>query len=248
MELSSAFQVVLFILPGFAAWRVYASYVPSRRTEADAEVIVGGIAGSAGIWIVASLVLVATTWVVNVLGSRVGQHWHVDLWNWWLAPSLTTRDFGLHSIAPGIVLTIVAVAGGGLAAFLMRRGGRLRVVEIGPFRYDPNPRVWGWFLATEKGALFRIRLKSGRVIVGQVAAYSSNPNDEVLEIVMKDYSVAEDENSKLSPVDSSDGVLILRDDIELIERLAMEIPLQPQHTSSAPRVESRWDRMRRRRP
>ena len=215
---------MLFILPGFAGWRVYAWFVPSRRTEADAEVIVGSIAGSAAIWIAASLILVSATWVINRLGWRYHLEWHVDLWNDWLAPSLTAHDFGVHSLAPGIFLTALAVIGGVLAALAMKKGGRvLRVLELGPFRYDPNPRVWGWFMATEKGALFRVRLKTGKIIVGQVEAYSSNPNDEVLEIVMKEYSIALGESVELKPVESTEGVLILRDDIELIERLAVEI-------------------------
>lgn len=215
---------------------MYAWFVPSRRTEADAEVIVGSIAGSAAIWIVASLVLVAVTWLINGLGQRFHLRWHVDLWNTWLVPSLTTHDFGLHSIAPGIILTAIAVMAGGIAALVMKKGGRvLRVIEFGPFRYDPNPRVWGWFMATEKGAIFRVRLKSGKVLVGQVEAYSSNPNDEVLEIVMKDYSIAPDDKTDLTPVESTEGVLIVRDDIELIERLAVRIEPQTRKPSRAPK-------------
>ena len=218
------------MLPGFAAWRFYSVFVPSRRNEADTEVIIGSIAGSAAIWLAASVLLAGLSWLINWVTSWRGHASNVDLFASWLAPSLTGRDFGFHSIGPGVVLSALAILGGVLTGMSIRKEGRLRVVKLGPIkigrftfgpvRYDPNPRVWTSFIATERGAVFRVRLKSGKFIVGQIAEYSTDPNDDVLEIVMSDYSVAADDTSSLEPAEGTSGVLILRDDIELIERLS----------------------------
>jgi Family of unknown function (DUF6338) len=172
---------------------------------------------------------------------------HLDLFASWLGPSLTGRDFGFHSLGPGIVLSAFAILGGLLAGMLMRKDGRLRVLNLGPFRigrsslgpirYDPNPRVWSSFIATEMGAVFRVTLKSGKVIVGQIAEYSSDPNDDVLEIVMSDYSIAPEDTAQLKPADGTSGVLIVRDDIELIERLSHEplVVIEAPRTRRLPR-------------
>jgi uncharacterized protein DUF6338 len=237
--LTSAFQIILFVLPGFAAWRFYAVLVPTRRNAGDTEVVIGSIAGSAAIWIAASLVLAGVSsvinWVTSWRGDTCGKHghsacsWNVDLFTSWLAPSLTAHDFGFHSIGPGVILSAIAIIGGIAAGIFMRKDGRLRVFEVGPLnlgpihfgrlRYDPSPRVWSAFIATEKGAVFRVRLKSGKFIVGQIEEYSTDPNDDVLEIVMSEYSIAKSENEQLVRSTDTSGLLILRADIELIERL-----------------------------
>ncbi|MHB8689256.1 MAG: DUF6338 family protein [Candidatus Dormibacteraceae bacterium] len=222
--------MVLFVLPGFAAWRFYTVLVPSRRKAGDTEVLIGSIAGSAAIWIVAAAGLAAVAVLINWVTSwRGGKSWHIDLFGSLLRPSLTAHEFGFQSIGPGVVLTVLAITGGILAGAWMRKDGKLRVVKLGPLklgrfklgevRFDPNPRVWSSFIATERGAVFRLRLKSGKFIVGQIADYSTDPNDDVLELTMSDYSIAESATSPLEPADSKTEVLIRRDDIELIERL-----------------------------
>jgi len=86
-------------------------------------------------------------------------------------------------------------------------------------RIDLNPRVWNWFLQEPTaGSLYRVTLKSGRYIVGQVAEYSVDPDDDVQEIVMQVYSEGPIGGNAV-PVYESEGVLILRTDIEKIERL-----------------------------
>jgi hypothetical protein len=200
-------------------------FVPTRRSTSEADVIIGSIALSAVIWSVASIAIVVVSALGSVIGS-IGHLWpQLDLFNLWIVPTLQAHEFGPKSVLPGILLSGVRFAAGiAWAGLVSSDSGRLYRRNLAFWRFrlrvDPNPRVWSWFLQVPTtGRLFRVTLKSGKVIVGQVAEYSVNPNDDLQELVMRVYGVAPDAGTDLQAAIDSQGVLVSRQDIELIEEL-----------------------------
>ena len=107
---------------------------------------------------------------------------------------------------------------------LLESGGRVRVFGIGRLTLNLNARVYAYFLQRPiAGSLYRITLANGNVFVGQVEAFSSDPNDDIQELILRDYSVLK-EDRNLAPVSDAREMLIPRDAIATLERLIYQIP------------------------
>jgi hypothetical protein len=182
---------------------------------------------SAILWtvVVAVALLVDAAWAAVVHFT----HWPgLDLWGVWIQPALTFRQATATDLVPGIVVNALAVFIGFVAARrMLHRGGRVRVFHFGGLTFDLNTRVFSWFLQKpEEGEvsvpeadplLFRVTMKSGTVFVGQIGQYSTDPNDDTQDIVLRKYSRVVGDN--FEPVRGSHGALINRDAIEMIEVL-----------------------------
>jgi Family of unknown function (DUF6338) len=204
------------------AFQSFLFFVPTRRGGGDISVLAWSIAWSAAIWLLGGFATVAISSGVNVECVLNRTSCHLDLWSWWLRPALTDRQISPQDLFAGLALCAVGLVLGFAAAIVMRtESGRVREFNLfhRHLRIDLNPRVWNWFLQEPtRGSLYRVTLKSGRYMVGQVAEYSVDPDDDVQEIVMKVYSKGPAGGDAL-PVYESQGALILRADIEMIERL-----------------------------
>ena len=227
MELGTAFQAVLFVLPGFLALQIFLFFVPTRRSDGDIAVVAWSIAASAGIWLLGGLLVVIASPFVAFGYSAVSHHtMKVDLWANWLRPALTHREITPQDLTAGLVLCILGLVLGLLGAVAMRtEGGRVRAFNLAgrDLRFDLNPRVWSWFFQEPtKGALYRVTLKSGRYLVGQIGEYSADPDDDIQEVVMRVYSEGPI-GGTAEPVYDSLGLLISRDGIEKIELLRKRI-------------------------
>ena len=180
------------------------------------------IAWSADIWLLGGVATVAISASANVGCALSRTSCHLDLWSLWLRPALTDHEISPQDLVAGLALCGVGLLLGFAAAIVMRtENGRVREFNLlhRHLRIDLNPRVWNWFLQEPgRGSLYRVTLKSGRYMVGQVAEYSVDPDDDLQEIVMRVYSEGPVGGTAL-PVYESDGALILRADIEKIERL-----------------------------
>jgi hypothetical protein len=176
------------------------------------------------IWLLASAVLVAVSGFLNWFWARSNYSAGLDLWASWIKPAITKRDLSGTDLMPGLVLSGLGLVGGFLIAqFMSTEGGRTRIIRLGPVVIDLNPRVWGWFLQEpSQGWIYRVRLKGDRVLLGQISEYTTNPNDDVQEIVLRQYST-QGSDGELRPVGESLGALISRDDIEMIERLGYRV-------------------------
>jgi len=217
-----AFQVVLFILPGFLATQTFAFFVPQRKSG-DAELLAWGIAVSAVIWAVVSVVLIAVSVVLNAISRALGAATHLDLWSSWILPSLVGSELVVTKLLPGFALSVLGIGLGMLAAHVLTDDqGRARHWVWGHLQSDLNPRVWTWFLQDSPGQIYRITLKSGRVMVGQVTHYSMAVDDDCQELVLQVYSTGAP-GQALVPVREADAALISRDDIELLERLHLNV-------------------------
>lgn len=196
-------------------------FVPTRRGAGDAEIIAWALALSTILWGIASALLLLVTIGVNGIGAEGLRltGWHVQLWDSWLRPALTLREIRGTDIVPGLILSCLGAFIGAVIAGLMRvDGGHVRRLGEGKLGVDQNARVWSWFLhAASRGQIYRVRLKSGLVLIGQISEYSSDPGDDVQEIVMQGYSRMED--GELTAVTDSVGAIISRDDIEIVERM-----------------------------
>lgn len=157
---------------------------------------------------------------INGIGTLLGQSLQLRLFESWILPALSFTAPSGQQLLPGIALNVLGAVSGVLTArALMQQGGRLRVLGRRRLVFNLNARVWNWFLQepTPGGRLYRVTLKKGRQMVGQIAHYSVDPNDDVQDVVMEGYSVVED--GKLRPVKDAKAALINRADIELIEEL-----------------------------
>lgn len=173
----------------------------------------------------ASAVAVVASWIVDSVGvlSRTG--WHADFWPTWVGSALTLKQPLLLNLAPGIVLNMLAAVLGGLAAHaVLESGGRVRVFGIGRLKLNLNARIFTYFLQQPVGgALYRVQLSDGSRYVGQVGAFSSDPNDDVQDVILRDYSHLDAANT-LKPVADSREMLITRAVISTIELLIYRIP------------------------
>jgi Family of unknown function (DUF6338) len=227
--LGTAFQVVLFVLPGFLLIQVFLLFIPTRAAGGDAQVIAWSVAASALLWLLASAVLVGVSATIGVASYWwTGQAWNPDLWDRWIKPTITVKEVTGADLLPGLVLSALGVLFGFLGAVLMQlKGGRVRVIHfwrLRRLRFDLNPKVWSWFLQEPvKGMIYRVTLKSGRVFYGQISAYSTDPNDDSHEIVLRCYSQEVKGEPNSVPVNDSAGMLVSRADVELIEQLRFRL-------------------------
>jgi hypothetical protein len=161
-----------------------------------------------------------------------------------IKPSLSTKDVEAVNLLPAFALTALGgLLGYATAEWTRTEGGRIRVFHPpkSKLQIDLNPRVWNWFLQEpQKGLLYRITFKGGnRVVMGQVTEYSSDPDDDVQELVMRFYSESKD-GGTFQPVRDSKGMLVSRDDIEKIELLTTRVdesgkPISPVLVQPPPR-------------
>jgi hypothetical protein len=181
---------------------------------------------------------VVGSWLINSLDD-VTRWPRVDLFNSWVTPTLRAHEFGPESVLPGIVLSALSFVGGGLyAGLLPKESGELRRFEVKRLglrlRFDPNPRVWSSFMQVpDTGQWFRVVLKSGKVVVGQISKYSTDPNDDLQEIVMEEYGVAPSERADLVESEDSEGILISREEIEYIEKLTETLVAEANDAANA---------------
>ena len=227
--MGTAFQVVLFVLPGFLLIQVFLLFIPTRAAGGDAQVIAWSVAASALLWLLASAVLVGVSAAIGTASYWwAGQAWNPDLWDRWIKPAISVKEVTGTDLLPGLVLSAVGVLLGFLGAVLMQlKGGRVRVIHfwrLRRLRFDLNPKVWSWFLQEPvKGMIYRVTLKSGRVFYGQISEYSTDPNDDSPEIVLRCYSQEVKGEPNSVPINDSVGMLISRADIELIEQLRFRL-------------------------
>lgn len=229
MELGTVLQIVLFILPGFLAIQAFLFFTPARRSDSDAVIVTSSIAATAAIWISASILLVVISVAIRGSGELLGRPVNIDLWISWLKPALKTKDVAGTDLIPAFVLDIAGTGLGLLAAHVTTgESGRLRRFQIGRVNFDLNPRVWNWFFQEPtKGRLYRIRLISGTVLIGQVTQYSIDPHDEVQELIMELYSRGEPNHQGTEAVTDAARLLLARDQIETIEQLRYRLELGP---------------------
>lgn len=197
--------------------------MPTRRGGGDISVLAWSIAGSAGIWLLGGFATVVISTAANIDCALARTPCQLDLWGSWLRPALTDREISPQDLAAGLALCILGLALGFATAIVMRtETGHVRNFNLlhRHLRIDLNSRVWNWFLQEAvRGSLYRVTLKSGRYLVGQISEYSVDPDDDIQEIVMRIYSEGPI-GGNADPVYESEGVLILRSDIATIERLS----------------------------
>jgi hypothetical protein len=171
--------------------------------------------------------------LVDLAGFLSRQGWTADFWPSWIGTALRPNSTLLEGIVPGLVLNAAAAAvGAGLAYWLLESGGRVRVLGRGRLVVNLNSRVFSWFLQQPAAGLFyRVRTVAGSVYVGQVHAFSPDPNDDVQDIVLRDYSVL-GKDLKLQPVTDAKEILLERAQITSIERLVYRIPDRQPKTST----------------
>jgi hypothetical protein len=123
-----------------------------------------------------------------------------------------------------ILGVVVGFAG---SAVITTRRGRLRSLSLGHLRLDLTPRVWNWFFQEPtEGRLYRIRLTSGDQLIGQVAAYSINPDDDVQEILVELYSRGPKDGPTVAVTDAL-SLLVSRSEIDTVEQLRYAMQLGP---------------------
>jgi hypothetical protein len=198
------------------------------------------------VWTVASAVLVIVEWVIALFGFAFNQNWRPDLWTAVIPPALSFKSPFGTVLVTGLVLNLAAAAAGALLAgraLTDRRGIRVLRLRRGPgfvkrLRFDLNPRVWNSFFQGETPetkepaapqvprTLYRVTLSDRSVLIGEITEYSNDPNDDVVDLIIRDYSVWA--KGQWIPVDDTTAALINRDDILLIESLRSPIDLAPQ--------------------
>jgi hypothetical protein len=245
VDLGNAFQVILFLLPGFLLISAFLLFIPARQGTSETAVIASSIAGTAIIWLLASVILLISQGIATAAGWAIHQNWHPNLWSAFIPPALTFKSPTGAVLAFGLVLNLLAALSGALFAGIVlneRKGIRILEIRRGPgfvkrLRLDLNPRVWNWFF--QGGALraasvtspepprtiYRVTLSDHSVLIGEVTEYSLDPNDDELDLVIRDYSAWN--GSEWVPVAETEAALVRRDDILLIERLRQPIDTVP---------------------
>ena len=246
MDLGNAFQVILFLLPGFLLIWSFLLFVPQRQATSDTTVIAWSIAATALVWSVASALLVVVEWVIAFFGFAFNQNWHPDLWTAVIQPVLSFKSAFGTVLVTGLVLNVAAAGAGALLAGWAqteRHGIRIFQLRWGPgfvkrLRFDLNPRVWNWFFQgeapetkepaepTSPRTIYRVTLSDRSVLIGEITEYSNDPNDDVVDLIIRGYSVWN--NGQWVPVEDTTAALIKRDDILLIESLRPPIDRAPQ--------------------
>ena len=193
--------------------------------QGDGRLVALSVAASAALWTAATLIAAGVSAVGNSASRLGGFHWNLDLFHNWITPALSrSADEDLTRLLPGLALSALSVVvGAAIAHWSLDESGRQRVVQLtSRIRIDPNARVWVWFLQASDAVLVRVKLTSGQCLVGQLTEYSDSPSDDVQEIVLNYYARV-DESGTVSDVLDSTGILIPREQILSIERLAHHV-------------------------
>lgn len=197
MDLGNAFQVILFLLPGFLLVRAFLLFIPSRGKAGDAELIAGSIAITAIVWLFAFVLPLILSGSATALGLLFNKPWHPNFAADWLGPALSLHTFTATDVIPGLVLNAAAVGSGVLlAGLVLEESGQIRVFQFrrGPrfvrrLRLDLNPRVWNWFFQSSPAdTVYRLTLADGTNLLAQITEYSTDPDDDTLDLVIRGYS------------------------------------------------------------
>jgi len=159
----------------------------------------------------------------------LGQASSLDLWVAWIQPALKTTQVTETDLLPAMFVNLLGIAVGFAGSLIVtsRRGGRLRSFNLWHLRFDLTPRVWNWFFQEPvQGRLYRIRLLSGDQLIGQITAYSINPDDDVQEVIVELYSRGGKDGPTHAVTDAR-RLLVSRSEIETIEQLRMALQLGP---------------------
>jgi hypothetical protein len=212
----------------FLVLQTFLLFVPARRSAVDAEVIATSIAATAALWTIASILLIGASAAIRFISHAVGHPTDVDLWTAWIQPALKTTQVTETDLVPAFVMNILGVLVGFVgSAIITTRRGRLRSLSLWHHRLDLTPRVWNWFLQEPtEGRLYRIRLSGGDQLIGQVAAYSINPDDDVQEILVELYSRGPKNGPTVAVTDAM-NLLVSRSEIETVEQLRYAMQLGP---------------------
>ena len=203
MDLGNAFQVILFLLPGFLLISAFLLFIPARHGTSETAVIASSIAGTAIIWLFASVILLIAQGIATAAGWALNQGWHPNLWSALIAPALSCKSPLGSVLAFGLVLNLLAAVSGAILAGVLlddQRGIRILEIRRGPsfvkrLRLDLTPRVWNWFFqgaalraASMSGldlprTIYRVTLSDHSILIGEVTEYSLDPNDDELDLV-----------------------------------------------------------------
>ncbi len=180
------------------------------------------------LWAIVSVSAVGASALIRS-AHILGQASSLDLWVAWIQPALKTTQVTETDLLPAMFVNLLGIAVGFAGSLIVtsRRGGRLRSFNLWHLRFDLTPRVWNWFFQEPvQGRLYRIRLLSGDQLIGQITAYSINPDDDVQEVIVELYSRGGKDGPTHAVTDAR-RLLVSRSEIETIEQLRMALQLGP---------------------
>jgi hypothetical protein len=181
------------------------------------------------LWAVVSVSAIGISGLIRTGAHVLGQPSSLDLWVAWIQPALKTTQVTETDLLPAVFVNLLGIATGFAGSLIVtaRRGGRLRSLNLWHLRLDLTPRVWNWFFQEPvQGRLYRIRLSSGDQLIGQITAYSINPDDDVQEIIVELYSRGSKEGPTRAVTDAR-RLLVSRSEIETIEQLRVALQVGP---------------------
>jgi hypothetical protein len=184
---------------------------------------------TAGLWTIVSVGAVGISALIRTGAHILGHSISLDLWVAWIQPALKTTQVSETDLLPAMFVNLLGIALGFAGSLIVtsRRGGRLRSFNLWHLRFDLTPRVWNWFFQEPvQGRLYRIRLSSGDQLIGQITAYSINPDDDVQEIIVELYSRGGKDGPTHAVTDAR-RLLVSRSEIETIEQLRVALQVGP---------------------
>ena len=181
------------------------------------------------LWAIVSVSTVGISALIRTGAHVLGQPSSLDLWVAWIQPALKTTQVTETDLLPAVFVNLLGIALGFAGSLIVtsRRGGRLRSFNLWHLRFDLTPRVWNWFFQEPvQGRLYRIRLSTGDQLIGQITAYSINPDDDVQEIIVELYSRGAKDGPTQAVTDAR-RLLVSRSEIETIEQLRVALQVGP---------------------
>ncbi len=181
------------------------------------------------LWAIVSVSTVGISALIRTGAHVLGQPSSLDLWVAWIQPALKTTQVTETDLLPAVFVNLLGIALGFAGSLIVtsRRGGRLRSFNLWHLRFDLTPRVWNWFFQEPvQGRLYRIRLSTGDQLIGQITAYSINPDDDVQEIIVELYSRGGKDGPTQAVTDAR-RLLVSRSEIETIEQLRVALQVGP---------------------
>lgn len=181
------------------------------------------------LWAIVSVSAVGISAMIRTSAHVLGEPSSLDLWVAWIQPALKTTQVTETDLLPAVFVNLFGIALGFAGSLIVtsRRGGRLRSFNLWHLRFDLTPRVWNWFFQEPvQGRLYRIRLSSGDQLIGQITAYSINPDDDVQEIIVELFSRGGKEGPTQAVTDAR-RLLVSRSEIETIEQLRVALQIGP---------------------
>ncbi len=182
---------ILLVLPGFIAQSVYDLFIPHGERDASANLFLGLAYGTV------NLVL---TWPLV----------------YWAVYAVSGVSIPMKALAYGGLLFSLAIFPAllGVATFWLRNSALLKRWGL----ITPHPTSWDSFFARRETCWVIFRLKSGSMIGGHYGLgshTSSFPNEA--DIYVSEVWRLDEQGQFKGRVDGTMGMLIRRDDCELIE-------------------------------